>query len=111
GLQQFYAAYRFKAATFGNLLDSLQADKTFRQTWLEGTGAPSLSIAAHTLTQAAKGYRLQLTLQQGQSGKAFPLAIPVRSHFAGEQAERTDTLQMTQATQTFELAFPGASGS
>ena len=106
GLQQFYAAYRFKTATFGNLLDSLQADKTFRQTWLEGTGAPSLSIAAHTLTQETKGYRLQLTLQQGQRGKAFPLAIPVRSRFAREQAERTDILQMTQATQTFELAFP-----
>jgi hypothetical protein len=84
----------------------LHADKTFRQTWLEGTGAPRLAITAHTLTQAGTGYRLQLTLQQGQSGKAFPLAIPVRSRFADGQAERVDTLQMTQATQTFELAFP-----
>ncbi|WGZ94311.1 MAG: M1 family aminopeptidase [Candidatus Thiothrix putei] len=106
GLKQFYAAYRFKAATFGDLLDSLQADKTFRQTWLEGTGAPRLAIAAHTLTQEGGNYRLQLTLKQEQRGKTFPLSIPVRSRFAGEQPERTDTLQMTQTTQTFELVFP-----
>ncbi len=106
GLQQFYQRYRFQPATFGNLLDSLHADKAFRQTWLESTGAPHLSIQAHTLMPQGTGYRLQLTLQQTQSGKAFPLAIPARIRFAGEQAAQRETLQMTQATQTFELSLP-----
>ena len=106
GLQQFYQTYRFRPATFGNLLDSLHADKAFRQDWLEDTGAPSLSIQSQTLTQQGADYHLQLTLHQGQAGKAFPLAIPARIRFADQQPQRVETLQMTQTTQTFELSLP-----
>jgi hypothetical protein len=107
GLKHFCQQYRFQAATFGQLLDSWQTDKVFRQTWLAGTGAPRLSISEHTLTPADKGYRLQLTLkQQAQADKVFPLAVPLRIRFAEGQAEQVDTLQMTQATQTFTLSLP-----
>lgn len=89
------------------MLDSWQTDKTFRQTWLAGTGAPRLSIVEHALTPANKGYRLQLTLkQQAQADKVYPLALPLRIRFAEGQAEQVDTLQMTQATQTFTLSLP-----
>jgi hypothetical protein len=107
GLKRFYQEYAFRPASFGNLLDSLAADKAFRQHWLEGRGAPRLAIASHTLTPEGSGYRLQLTLKQQQAGSAFPLAVPVRLHFAdSQQPERNETLQMTQATQTFELSLP-----
>ncbi len=54
GLKRFYQEYRFRPATFGNLLDSLQVDKAFRQHWLEGTGAPSLDAPVAHL-DASKG--------------------------------------------------------
>ncbi|QTR45691.1 hypothetical protein J9253_17055 [Thiothrix litoralis] len=108
GLKAFYQEYRFRPATFGNLLDSLHADQAFRQVWLESTGAPRLSIQSHTLTPQGTGYRLQLTLQQTQSGKAYPLAIPAHIRFADKHPAQVETLSMTQATQTFELSLPAA---
>lgn len=109
GLRRFYQQYRFQAATFGQLLDSWQTDKAFRQAWLAGTGAPRLSITEHAVTPADKGYRLQLSLKQqaqAQADKVYPLALPLRIRFAEGQVEQIDTLQMTQASQTFTLSLP-----
>jgi aminopeptidase N len=107
GLRAFYRSYRFRPTSFGDLLDSLHADKAFRERWLEGTGAPRLAIQSHTLKQEGSGYRLQLTLQQTQAGAVFPLAVPARIRFADNgQAERRETLPMTQASQRFELVLP-----
>lgn len=105
-LRQFYQAYRFRSASFQQLLDSLQADTGFRQSWLEHKGAPRLTIKQHILTPASQGYKLELTLAQTQLGKAFPLRIPLRIRFAGKQQEQRDHLLMTTASQTFSLNLP-----
>ncbi len=105
GLRHFYQEYRFKPASFDQLLDSLQADSDFRQQWLERTGAPQLAISSHTLHQQNAGYQLELTLKQKQAGAPFPLNIPVQIQFTDGTAPQTQQLLMTQATQTFTLAL------
>lgn len=107
GLRDFYRDYRFRPATFANLLDKLHADQTFRERWIDGKGVPSLAIQSHTLTQEATGYRLQLTLQQRQAGEALPLRVPVRIRFADDkQPEQREILLMKTASQPFTLSLP-----
>ncbi|MDD5391715.1 MAG: M1 family aminopeptidase [Thiothrix sp.] len=107
GLKGFYRDFRFRPATFGDLLAALQVDASFQHEWLETTGAPQLKIASHTLKPAASDYQLELTLEQTQAGKAFPLDIPARLQFTdSKQPEQRETLHMTQAKQTFTLKLP-----
>lgn len=103
GLRKFYQQNLFQPATFGKLLDALQADKAFRQHWLESTGAPQLAISKHSLQQAGSGYQLQLTLRQTQTGEAFPLNIPLRIKLSGQTEAQAETLHMAQTEQTFTL--------
>lgn len=106
GLRRFYQKYRFRPATFNDLLDTLGVDVKFRQAWLDKPGAPQLAIAKHTLTKTDSGYQLELTLRQQQAGEAYPLSVPVRIQLAGNTAPRTENLHMTQIEQTFSLSLP-----
>lgn len=107
GLQRFYQTFKFRPATFSDLLDSLQVPPGFQQTWMETTGAPQLKLLEHSLQQQGSGYQLQLTLAQTQSRKAFPLSIPVRILLADGQKSVQETLHMDRHQQTFTLALPG----
>lgn len=108
GLRQFYQQYRFRSATFSNLLNALGADKNFQERWVKGKGAPLLKITDHQLQQDASGYQLRLTLAQQQDGAAFPLSVPVHIRFAdSQQAAQRETLHMQQPEQTFTLPLAG----
>ena len=107
GLKRFYQDYRFRPASFGDLLTSLGADSAFRQRWLEDKGAPRLSISKQTLKPVGSGFLVEITLSQGTSGAPFTLDVPARIEFAdSKQAVHTETLHMTQANQTFTLTLP-----
>lgn len=107
GLKAFYRDYRGRNASFNQLLDSLQADATFREQWLTRSGAPQLRLAEPKLSAPANGYQLQLTVQQSQSGAPFKLRVPLRIRFADPQhAEQREWLNLTQTTQTFSFDLP-----
>jgi hypothetical protein len=107
GLKHFYQDYRFRPASFGDLLTTLGADTAFRQRWIEGKGAPRLSISQHTLKPVGSGFQLALTLAQGTGNTPFTLDIPANIEFAdGKHPVQHETLHMTQENQSFTLNLP-----
>lgn len=107
GLRDFYQRYRFRPASFHDLLDSWQVDAAWRKAWLERAGAPRLALAGHRLEADGTGQRLHLTLRQQQAGEAFPLSVPLVVRFA-DGKEQQETLDMTQAEQAFSITLPAA---
>lgn len=106
GLQSFYRDFKFRAATFDDLLASLKAPADFRKIWVETAGAPHLKLPEHSVQLQGTGYQVQLTLAQTQDGKAFPLDIPIRISFVDGRSSVTQTVHMDSKQQSFTLNVP-----
>jgi len=106
-LSQFWKDYRFKTASFSQLLDYLLApvnlDKpSFIKQWLYQKGAPVIRIA--DLTTQTKDNTSNITLTLSKEGHFSPLKIPVRFAFADDH-QQTKSVLLQQNTQRFDFEF------
>ncbi|QID18353.1 M1 family metallopeptidase [Nitrogeniibacter mangrovi] len=85
-LRQLWQRHRFSTATMDDVAAALNPDGSgtaFAPIWRNTAGAPQIAIAGLDVTpQAAGGQRLDLRLQQTQSGAAYPLSVPVTVQLA-----------------------------
>ncbi len=106
-LRHFYAKWKFRFATFGDLIAAFEqaggeslADLV--KPLLHGTGAPRLVLDETRLEKVDGGYRLNVRVRQKQAGPVYPLRVPVRIVFADGDSE---TRQIELDGRTAEALF------
>jgi len=80
--QRFYRDNKFKRASFDDIRIAFEETtnedlQAFFKQWLERKGAPELQIADATVKENEGSYKLELSLQQVQSGDVFDLDLPI----------------------------------
>jgi hypothetical protein len=108
GLQAFYRAYRFRRASFDDLIRTFAdtAGVTLQPTysqWITHPGAPELRL--HTAEARAEGatYTLTAVVEQVQPGPAYPLRLPLAMTLEGQEQAFQTTVEMD--TKRLELAL------
>ncbi len=92
-LRHFYAEWKFRFATFGDLITAFEQAggeslSDLVEPLLRGTGAPRLALGETRLDKAdGGGYRLSVRVRQKQAGAAYHLHVPVRIAFADGDSE------------------------
>ncbi|MFQ5597855.1 MAG: M28 family peptidase [Nitrospiria bacterium] len=112
-LRTFYQDYRFKKASFSDLMQSFQRTSgkdlsiAFDQ-WVKRTGAPIIRVKkVRAEKDEAGGYMLTALIQQLQKGLAYSIEIPlaVTLHTSDDKAFYT-TVVMTEKEQEISLSLP-----
>lgn len=109
-LRRFYQQFKFKQATFADLLTTFNAvtgqDLTQRfEQWVQRTGAPDLVLRSAETEPHGDGYKITLTIEQTQAGEPYRLQVPVAVTLAGEDMAVESHIVLEQKKQTFELEF------
>ncbi len=109
-LRQFYKQFKFKQATFADLLKTINAttDQDFSaqfEQWVHRTGAPDLLLGDVKTERTADGFKLTLTIEQTQSGDLYQLRVPITITLEGEDMATQSHITVDQRTQTIELDF------
>lgn len=110
-LRTFYQQYKFKQATFQNLLSSVNhhthKDFTpFFAQWINQSGAPNLLLQEAQAEPSANGFKLKVTLKQTQPGQPYDLTLPIAIHLEGEPQAYQRTIQLNQMVQTISIDLP-----
>ncbi len=110
-LRAFYQQYKFKQATFKDLLSSVNHltgdDFTpFFAQWISQSGAPDLLLQEAQAGPNPNGFKLKVTLKQTQSGKAYDLTIPIAIHLEGESQAYQSVIKLDQTVQTIHFDLP-----
>ena len=109
-LRQFYKQFKFKQATFADLLTTINAttgqdfSAQFEQ-WVHRAGAPDLLLRNAETERTAQGFKLKMTVEQTQPGELYRLRIPVSITLEGEDMATQSHITMDQRTQTIEMDF------
>ena len=109
-LRQFYKQFKFKQATFADLLTTINATSgqdfsaQFEQ-WVHRTGAPDLLLREAETERTADGFKLTLTVEQTQSGDPYRLRVPASVTLEGEDMATQSHIIIDQRTQTIEMDF------
>ncbi|MFA5914403.1 MAG: M1 family aminopeptidase [Burkholderiales bacterium] len=106
GVRDFWSRYRFRIASWDDLRGAFERASgsklgAFFTQWLQRDGAPSLRIADAKAEAAAGGWRLSVTLEQGNP--AYALSVPLAVRTAGGEVERRVALSREHATALLEL--------
>jgi hypothetical protein len=110
-LRKLYQDYQFRIASFNDVrkvfeqISGVSLQQFFNQ-WVERTGAPELVIKESRYEKKSGRYRLQLTLEQVQTGEPYTLKIPVAVSVSKQREVSEFSVNMTQRKQTFELDLP-----
>ncbi|HNH52021.1 MAG TPA: M1 family aminopeptidase, partial [Nitrosomonas sp.] len=110
-LRAFYQQYKFKQATFQDLLASInhytRSDFTpFFAQWINQSGAPNLHLQEAQAEPAANGFRLKVTLKQTQPGKPYDLTLPIAIHLEGQPQAYQHSIKLNQTVQTISIDLP-----
>ena len=110
GLRDFYANHLFKRASFEDLRVSFQKVskkdlKGFFQQWVNGVGAPAISLIKPALKELDKGFELEFTLSQTQAGEAFNLSIPIAITTQDSTKSLQQILHMDTKSRTFKIGL------
>jgi aminopeptidase N len=103
-LQSFYASFKFRRASFDELLGALGATRF--TPWVDRAGAPALAVREVAASPTDSGYRLTGTIAQTQSGDPWPLAVPVAVTLDGREAAWQGSIRSTSKGQSFALDLP-----
>jgi hypothetical protein len=94
-LQAFYRTYRFRRASFTELLQTF-ADtagivlQPMYDPWITRIGAPELRLSTAQVQAEGATYRLTVVVEQVQPGPAYPVRVPLAVTLEGqEQAYQT----------------------
>jgi len=104
--QLFYRTHKFKVGTFDDIRKSFEDVtgknlKPFFKQWIDGTGAPELTIVG----AKQSGDSLKLTLKQVQKHGVFDLQVPLVIYTA-DRAER-HMVPMDKRSQTYSINVKG----
>lgn len=107
-LRRFYKEYQYKFATFDDVQSVFsevsEADLApFFTQWVRQAGAPSLAIESVSSKKKAKGYQLDLSLEQKQSGPVYQLEIPLVVYMQGQAKAKEMRVNMQSQKQKFSL--------
>jgi aminopeptidase N len=105
-LRRFWAQRRFQPSSWEDLRAAFEREsgrdlRAFFAQWLDRTGAPRVRIAS--AKRSADGARHRLELELMQEAPAFALRVPIAVEHDGRRSTRH--VELTQATQRFELDF------
>jgi hypothetical protein len=109
-LRQFYKQFKFKQATFADLLTTLNttAGQDFSaqfEQWVHRAGAPDLLLRDAETERTAQGFNLKMTVEQTQSGDPYRLRVPVSVTLEGEDMATQSHITVDQRTQAIEMDF------
>ena len=108
GLRAFYAAHRFKAASWSDLCAAFERasgrslDAFFGQ-WLGRRGAPDVEVGAARVRSPASKHVLTLTLTQ--SAPPYAMSVPVEISGSGQTALRRVRIDGVRQDVEIETAF------
>jgi hypothetical protein len=105
GLRSFFVEHRFRRASWADLEQAFAGASgrdlhAFFSQWLDRRGAPSLVVEHASSEQTASGYRVQLSLSQGEP--AYRLRVPVLVETDGGTQEQLVQLDSAHQEVTFE---------
>ncbi len=109
-LRQFYKQFKFKQATFADLLATFNSitgqdlSPQFEQ-WVHRAGAPDLVLRNAETEQTEQGFKLTLTVEQSQPGDLYRLRVPISVTLEGEDMALESHIMVDQRTQTIEMNF------
>lgn len=109
-LRQFYKQFKFKQATFADLLATFNAttgqdfSQQFEQ-WVHRAGAPDLVLRHAETEPAAQGFKLTLTVEQTQAGNPYRLQVPLSVTLENDDMAVESHILVDQRTQTVVLEF------
>jgi hypothetical protein len=117
-LRRFYAEKKFQAASWADLEHAFSAQsgqnlQPFFAQWLERTGAPRLHVDDARAEQAGNGWRIRLTLSQGEPAYRLRVPLEVQTERGAEQhvvridRARQDLVIETQAQPKTLSVDPG----
>jgi len=92
GLQRFWSKHVYGQAAWADLQAAFERtagrdlDWFFRQ-WLQRSGAPRLSLGAHSVEQVAGGYRTRIEILQPVTGYRFKLPVLLATADADQRQE------------------------
>ena len=101
GLQRFWIEHVYGEAAWGDLQAAFEQaagrdlDWFFRQ-WLERSGAPRLSLGAHSVETLAAGYRTRIEILQPVKGYRFKLPLLLDTADGTQRHELTVTDTLTR---------------
>jgi hypothetical protein len=100
GLRIFFAEHRFRRASWADLEQAFARASgrdlhAFFSQWLDRRGAPSLVVERASAEQTASGYRVQLSLAQGEP--AYRLRVPISVET--ERGTQEQLVQLESARQ------------
>ncbi len=105
-LRRFYKEYQYKFATFDNVqsvfgeVSGIDLAPFFTQ-WVKQAGAPSLAIENVTSKKISKGYQLEVSLIQQQTGPAYQMEVPVVVYMQGQAEAKETRVNMQSRQQKF----------
>ncbi|MGC2047786.1 MAG: M1 family aminopeptidase [Gallionella sp.] len=111
-LQNLYRDFKFKRASYADL------EKTFSQAagedlgpffgqWVRKAGAPQLRIVSADASLTEKGYQLNVTIEQIQTGPAYALDLPLAITLAGKEEAYSTVIKMDEKRSKFSLTLTG----
>ena len=109
-LRRFYQQFKFKQATFADLLTTFNTstgkDLTYQfEQWVHRTGAPDLVLRSAATEPTVQGFKLTLQVEQTQAGEPYRLRIPVTITLEGDDMATESHILVDQRQQTVELEF------
>ncbi len=112
-LKNFYEAYAFKRATWGDIAGSFSktsgVDLTwFFKQWLHGVGGPRLVLSGVSTKKSEQGYVTSFSIDQDEP--AYTLTLPLRLSTAEDGKVIQKNLEITQKKNDFSIttALPPA---
>ncbi|SNX59353.1 PDZ domain-containing protein [Nitrosomonas ureae] len=109
-LRQFYKQFKFKQATFADLLATFNAttnqdfSQQFEQ-WVHRAGAPDLVLRHAETEPTVQGFKLTLTIEQTQAGNPYRLKIPFSVTLENDDMAVESHILVDQRAQTIVLEF------
>ena len=92
GIRHFWETRRFARASWADLQSAFEyaskrdLDWFFRQ-WLDRSGAPRLSLAAHEVTRVDEGYLIRVEILQPVTGYRFVLPVALHTETGSERRQ------------------------
>jgi len=111
-LRNFYRNNRFKRSSFTDLQRSFTQVanydlQPFFSQWVEQTGAPQLRLVSALAKHTASGYRLDVAIEQTQSGPVYALNLPIAVTIAGQEEAYMTVIDMKERSVKFQIPFTG----
>ena len=110
GLRQFFAAQRFRVASYSDLRAAFEAvsglglQQEFDQ-WVGRVGAPALRVGDARVEETGSGYRLTARIEQVQDGPAYRLLVPVAVQLEGRDDALRYEISMHEKASEITLTF------